>query len=175
VRIYVLFFVEIATRWVHVVGVSAHSTGAWVAQQARNLLIDLDERADSLRYLPRDRDAKFTAALDIVFTNSGYRCDEDAAAGAARERLRRALGAHGAERVPGLGADLEPPHSTFRGPQDSPQRSPDSLEPSDQRRPRIRRACRTDNATAPTRGRRSLGRWRRWAHEIPLATMAWHS
>ena len=72
-RLYVLFFIELDTRRVYMSGITANPAGEWVVQQARNLAMVLAERARRVRFLVRDRDAKFTASFDEVFRSERIR------------------------------------------------------------------------------------------------------
>jgi transposase InsO family protein len=72
-RAHVLAVIEHATRRIRILGVTPHPTGEWTAQQARNLLMDLGEQADRVKFMIRDRGSSFTAAFDAVLAGAGIR------------------------------------------------------------------------------------------------------
>jgi transposase InsO family protein len=72
-RMYVLAVIEHATRRIRIVGAAAHPTASWVAQVARNLVMDLDDAGSTARYLIRDRDGKFPALFDAVLADAGVK------------------------------------------------------------------------------------------------------
>jgi hypothetical protein len=70
-RLYVLFFIELRSRRVHLAGVTAKPDNAWVTQQARNLIMSLQDRGATVRFLVRDRDSKYSRDFDEVFRSEG--------------------------------------------------------------------------------------------------------
>lgn len=70
-RQYVLAVIEHAARCVRVLGATAHPTAAWVTQAARNLVMDLRDAGADIRYLIRDRDAKYPALFDQILADAG--------------------------------------------------------------------------------------------------------
>ena len=72
-RLYCMFVIELGSRYVHILGVTAHPDGPWTTQQIRNLLMDLGEQAADFRFLVRDRAGQFSGNFDAVLASAGIR------------------------------------------------------------------------------------------------------
>ena len=87
--LYVLVFIELGSRRIHLCPSTAHPDSAWVTQQARNLAMALDDGAAAIRFLIRDRDTKFSRSFDAVIRSAGARVILTPVQGPERQRLRR--------------------------------------------------------------------------------------
>jgi putative transposase len=115
-RLYCFAFLEHATRRIHVLGVTASPTAGCVAQQARNLMLDLGDQACDLHFLIRDRDSKFTGPFDEVFKAEGIRVVQ-CSAGTPDERDHGTVGGQRTPRTP-----RPDPHHGHRASSQGPHR-----------------------------------------------------
>jgi hypothetical protein len=142
--VYVLAVIEHATRRIRILGITPHPAGAWVTQQARNLLMDLDGQAATIKFLIRDRDTKFTAAFDEVLHAAHIRILKGPVQAPQGERghgaVDRRMPTGAAQPHPDLGTAASPAGAATA--RDPPQRTPAAPAP---------RAGRTTQAGARRR------------------------
>jgi putative transposase len=105
-RLYCFFVMEVGSRYVHIVGVTAHPDGPWTTQQIRNLLMDLGDRAAGFRFLVRDRAGQFTGSFDAVLASAGIEAVKIPPRSPRGERLCRKIRAHRPDRGNRPDADL---------------------------------------------------------------------
>ena len=97
-RLYCLFVMEVGSRYVHILGITANPDGPWTVQQIRNLLMDLGDRAAGFQFLVRDRAGQFTEAFNAVLADAGIETREDPAPQPACKRLCGTVRAHRPDR-----------------------------------------------------------------------------
>jgi putative transposase len=99
-RLYCLFVMEVGSRYVHILGITANPDGPWTVQQIRNLLMDLGERAANFRFLVRDRAGQFTASFDAILASTGIQAVKIPPQALARTPTRNASSSPPGQRSP---------------------------------------------------------------------------
>ena len=172
-RLYLLFFIDIKTRHVFYAGITAHPTGDWTTQAARNLFLHHRPALAACKTLVRDRGSQFTAAFDEIFRTEGIKVLKSPC-GPSRERLRRTVDRHPAPRAPRSHPHLEP--SPARAHRHRLHRPLQRTQAPPVTRPTPASACRgdSDQVTQRSRSSASIQPMRRAYPRVPERSVTRH-